>query len=59
MTEMPHVVVVGAASWIRPTASGQRGFPGTLLERTVPHVQQLLYQVATGGLNPVEVTYRS
>jgi NADH:ubiquinone reductase (H+-translocating) len=60
MTEMPHVVVVGAG-FGGVSASGElskEGFRVTLLDRHPYNTfQPLLYQVATGGLNPGDVTY--
>ncbi len=60
MTEMPHVVVVGAG-FGGISASGElakEGFRVTLLDRHPYNTfQPLLYQVATGGLNPGDVTY--
>ena len=60
MTEMPHVVVVGAG-FGGVSASGElskEGFRVTLIDRHPYNTfQPLLYQVATGGLNPGDVTY--
>jgi NADH:quinone reductase (non-electrogenic) len=57
---MPHVVVVGAGfGGISATDElSKEGFRVTLLDR-FPYdtFQPLLYQVATGGLNPGDVTY--
>jgi NADH:ubiquinone reductase (H+-translocating) len=57
---MPHVVVVGAGfGGISATEElSKEGFRVTLLDR-FPYTtfQPLLYQVATGGLNPGDVTY--
>ena len=60
MTEMPHVVVVGAGfGGISATGElAKEGFRVTLLDRHPYNTfQPLLYQVATGGLNPGDVTY--
>jgi NADH:quinone reductase (non-electrogenic) len=57
---MPHVVVVGAGfGGISATdALSKEGFRVTLLDRFPYNTfQPLLYQVATGGLNPGDVTY--
>jgi NADH dehydrogenase len=57
---MPHVVVVGAGfGGIAATDElSKEGFPVTLLDRFPYNTfQPLLYQVATGGLNPGDVTY--
>jgi NADH dehydrogenase len=60
MDEMPHVVVVGAGfGGIAATDElSKEGFRVTLLDR-FPYdtFQPLLYQVATGGLNPGDVAY--
>jgi NADH:ubiquinone reductase (H+-translocating) len=60
MNEMPHVVVVGAGfGGIAATDElSKEGFRVTLLDR-FPYdtFQPLLYQVATGGLNPGDVAY--
>jgi NADH dehydrogenase len=60
MTEMPHVVVVGAGfGGLSATDElSKEGFRVTLLDRFPYNTfQPLLYQVATGGLNPGDVTY--
>jgi NADH dehydrogenase len=57
---MPHVVVVGAGfGGIAATNELSReGFRVTLIDRHPYNTfQPLLYQVATGGLNPGDVTY--
>jgi NADH dehydrogenase len=57
---MPHVVVVGAGfGGITATDTlSKEGFRVTLLDRFPYNTfQPLLYQVATGGLNPGDVTY--
>jgi len=57
---MPHVVVVGAGfGGISATDElSKEGFRVTLLDRFPYNTfQPLLYQVATGGLNPGDVTY--
>jgi NADH:quinone reductase (non-electrogenic) len=57
---MPHVVVVGAGfGGIAATDElSKEGFRITLLDRFPYNTfQPLLYQVATGGLNPGDVTY--
>ena len=57
---MPHVVVVGAGfGGIAATDElSKEGFRVTLLDRFPYNTfQPLLYQVATGGLNPGDVTY--
>jgi NADH dehydrogenase len=60
MTDMPHVVMVGAGfGGIAATDElSKEGFRVTLLDR-FPYdtFQPLLYQVATGGLNPGDVAY--
>ena len=60
MTEMPHVVVVGAG-FGGVSATGElakEGFRVTMIDRHPYNTfQPLLYQVATGGLNPGDVTY--
>lgn len=60
-TEMPHVVIVGAGfGGVSATEElAKEGFRVTLLDRFPYNTfQPLLYQVATGGLNPGDVTYR-
>ena len=60
VTEMPHVVVVGAGfGGIAATDElSKEGFRVTLIDRFPYNTfQPLLYQVATGGLNPGDVTY--
>jgi NADH dehydrogenase len=60
VTEMPHVVVVGAGfGGVAATSElAKEGFRVTLLDRHPYNTfQPLLYQVATGGLNPGDVTY--
>jgi NADH:ubiquinone reductase (H+-translocating) len=57
---MPHVVVVGAGfGGVSATDDlAKEGFPVTLIDRFPYNTfQPLLYQVATGGLNPGDVTY--
>jgi NADH:ubiquinone reductase (H+-translocating) len=57
---MPHVVIVGAgfAGLSATDALSKEGFRVTLLDRFPYNTfQPLLYQVATGGLNPGDVTY--
>jgi NADH:ubiquinone reductase (H+-translocating) len=57
---MPHVVVVGAGfGGLSATEElSKEGFRVTLLDRFPYNTfQPLLYQVATGGLNPGDVTY--
>jgi NADH dehydrogenase len=57
---MPHVVVVGAGfGGVSATeALAREGFRVTLIDRFPYNTfQPLLYQVATGGLNPGDVTY--
>ena len=60
VTEMPHVVVVGAGFggvWATDELA-KEGFRVTLLDQFPYNTfQPLLYQVATGGLNPGDVTY--
>lgn len=60
VTEMPHVVVVGAGfgGISATTELAKEGFRVTLLDRHPYNTfQPLLYQVATGGLNAGDVTY--
>ena len=60
MTEMPHVVVVGAGfGGVSATDElAKEGFRVTLIDRHPYNTfQPLLYQVATGGLNAGDVTY--
>jgi NADH dehydrogenase len=57
---MPHVVIVGAGfgGLSATDALSKEGFRVTLLDRFPYNTfQPLLYQVATGGLNPGDVTY--
>jgi NADH:ubiquinone reductase (H+-translocating) len=57
---MPHVVIVGAGfGGLSATEElSKEGFRVTLLDRFPYNTfQPLLYQVATGGLNPGDVTY--
>ena len=57
---MPHVVVVGAGfGGVSATDElAKEGFRVTLLDQFPYNTfQPLLYQVATGGLNPGDVTY--
>jgi len=57
---MPHVVIVGAGfgGLSATSALSKEGFRVTLLDRFPYNTfQPLLYQVATGGLNPGDVTY--
>ena len=57
---MPHVVIVGAGfGGLSATDElSKEGFRVTLLDRFPYNTfQPLLYQVATGGLNPGDVTY--
>ena len=57
---MPHVVVVGGGfgGVSATTALAKEGFRVTLIDRHPYNTfQPLLYQVATGGLNPGDVTY--
>lgn len=60
VTEMPHVVVVGAGFGGVSASSelAKEGFRVTLIDRHPYNTfQPLLYQVATGGLNAGDVTY--
>jgi len=60
VTEMPHVVVVGAgfAGLSATQQLAKEGFRVTLLDQHPYNTfQPLLYQVATGGLNAGDVTY--
>ncbi|MDN5761737.1 MAG: FAD-dependent oxidoreductase, partial [Microlunatus sp.] len=57
---MPHVVVVGGgfAGLSATQTLAKEGFRVTLLDRHPYNTfQPLLYQVATGGLNPGDITY--
>ena len=57
---MPHVVIIGAGfGGLSATEElAKEGFRVTLLDRFPYNTfQPLLYQVATGGLNPGDVTY--
>ena len=58
--QLPHVVVVGGGFAGLATVKALAGAPVriTLIDRRVYNTfQPLLYQVATGGLNPGDVTY--
>src|SRR5690606_19952813 len=60
VTERPQVVVLGAGfAGISATCElAKRGFRVTLVDHHPYNTfQPLLYQVATGGLNPGDVTY--
>ena len=60
VTEMPHVVVVGAGfgGVSATTELAKEGFRVTMIDRHPYNTfQPLLYQVATGGLNAGDVTY--
>lgn len=60
VTQMPHVVVVGGgfAGLSATSELAKEGFRVTLIDRHAYNTfQPLLYQVATGGLNPGDVTY--
>ena len=60
VTEMPHVVVIGGGfgGLSATTALAKEGFRVTLIDRHPYNTfHPLLYQVATGGLNPGDVTY--
>ncbi|MGD0704557.1 MAG: NAD(P)/FAD-dependent oxidoreductase [Trebonia sp.] len=60
MTDPPHVVVVGAGFAGLATVSKLRkaGLRVTMLDKNLYSTfQPLLYQVATGGLNPGDVSY--
>ncbi len=57
---MPHVVVIGGGfgGLSATTALAKEGFRVTLIDRHPYNTfHPLLYQVATGGLNPGDVTY--
>jgi NADH:ubiquinone reductase (H+-translocating) len=60
MTDTPHVVIVGAG-FAGLSAVGRlrkAGIPVTVIDRNLYSTfQPLLYQVATGGLNPGDVSY--
>ncbi len=57
--DSPHVVVVGAGfAGLSAVKALKKGFRVTLIERNLYSTfQPLLYQVATGGLNPGDVSY--
>ncbi len=60
VTEMPHVVIVGAGFGGLSAAAelAKEGFRVTLVDRHPYNTfQPLLYQVATGGLNAGDITY--
>jgi NADH dehydrogenase len=60
MTEPPHVIVVGAGFAGLATVSTLRkaGLRVTMVDKNLYSTfQPLLYQVATGGLNPGDVSY--
>lgn len=60
VTDMPHVVVIGGGfgGLSATTALAKEGFRVTLIDRHPYNTfHPLLYQVATGGLNPGDVTY--
>jgi NADH dehydrogenase len=60
VNQMPHVVVVGGGFGGVSAVDqlGKEGFRVTLIDRHPYNTfQPLLYQVATGGLNPGDVTY--
>lgn len=60
MTEPPHVIVVGAGFAGLATVSTLRkaGLRVTMIDKNLYSTfQPLLYQVATGGLNPGDVSY--
>src|SRR5580692_4076416 len=60
MTDSPHVIIVGAG-FAGLSAVGQlrkAGFMVTVIDKNLYSTfQPLLYQVATGGLNPGDVSY--
>jgi len=60
MTDTPHVVIVGAGFAGLSAVSSLRkaGIAVTIIDRNLYSTfQPLLYQVATGGLNPGDVSY--
>ncbi len=60
MTDAPHVVIVGAGFAGLSAVGGLRkaGFRVTVIDQNLYSTfQPLLYQVATGGLNPGDVAY--
>lgn len=60
MTDVPHVVIVGAGFAGLSAVGGLRkaGFRVTVIDQNLYSTfQPLLYQVATGGLNPGDVAY--
>jgi len=60
MTETPHVIIVGAGFAGLSAVSRMRkaGFKVTVIDKNLYSTfQPLLYQVATGGLNPGDVSY--
>ena len=60
MTETPHVVIVGAGFAGLSAVSKLRkaGLRVTVIDKNLYSTfQPLLYQVATGGLNPGDVAY--
>src|SRR5579863_648603 len=60
MTDSPHVVIVGAG-FAGLSAVGRlrkAGIPVTVIDKNLYSTfQPLLYQVATGGLNPGDISY--
>ena len=60
MTESPHVIIVGAGFAGLSAVGGLRkaGLKVTVIDKNLYSTfQPLLYQVATGGLNPGDVSY--
>ena len=60
MTDSPHVIIVGAGFAGLSAVGGLRkaGFNVTVIDKNLYSTfQPLLYQVATGGLNPGDVSY--
>src|ERR1700722_16288896 len=60
MTDSPHVIIVGAGFAGLSAVGGLRkaGFEVTVIDKNLYSTfQPLLYQVATGGLNPGDVSY--
>jgi NADH dehydrogenase len=60
MTDSPHVIIVGAGFAGLSAIGGLRkaGFKVTVIDKNLYSTfQPLLYQVATGGLNPGDVSY--